>query len=98
MDLSSQEDLCVGNWYSMRPTLKICRCSAHNIIPLCGENEENVPFLVENLGGVTQQEARPEKEPMDVGGGPVPGRNHLCEGMEAPFRRLFVLRVRWDRF
>lgn len=57
VDLSPLKDLWVGKWYCMKPTLKIRRCSAYNIIPLCGGNEENVLFLIENLGGVTQQEA-----------------------------------------
>lgn len=34
---------------------KIHKCSQH-IILLCGGNEENALFLIESLGGVTQQE------------------------------------------
>lgn len=61
VDLSPHRDWWVGEWHCMRPTLKIRRCAAHSISPLCGANEENVPLLIENLGGVTQQEAQPQK-------------------------------------
>lgn len=39
---------------------KICKCS-EIIIPLCGGNEENVLFLIDSLGGVTQQETHPKR-------------------------------------
>lgn len=74
--------VCVAKQYYMRPTFKIHRYSAHNILPVCGGNEENVRFLTESLGGVTQQEDW-SKESRGCGRWLVPGPNHLCKIMTA---------------
>lgn len=55
---STQRFMC-ENGVLHEAHLKIHKRSEY-MIPLCGGNEENVLFLIESLGGVTQRETCPK--------------------------------------